>query len=392
MVSLWLKTNRLHSSMARQKYTINISKENRKELQSIISKGVCAARTIRRAHILLKLDRKAFPHYTIDSLAADLSISRSSINRIIKEYQSNGIGCIYRKKRSRPPVEPKITGDVEAHIIALACHNPPEGYCKWTLRLISERMVQMNYIDSISHTAVGTVLKKNSLKPQLVEQWCIPKEQSADFAACMEDVLEVYSRPYDERYPVVCMDEKPLQLLADARTGHRKKNGTQIQDSEYVRHGTCSIFLFTEPLAGYRHATALEHRTKVDWAKQMKWLADEVYPTAEKIIMVCDNLNTHDKSSFYEAFPPAEALRLAKRFEFHYTPKHGSWLDIAEIELSSLSKQCLGKRRIDNLVTLNSELEKWHTDRNYKQKGVDWQFTTDNARIKLRHLYPIVTF
>ena len=221
---------------------------------------------------------------------------------------------------------------------------------------------------------------------------CIPKEQSADFAACMEDVLEVYSRPYDKRFPVVCMDEKPLQLLADARQGRRKKNGALIQDSEYVRNGTCSIFLFTEPLAGYRHARALEHRAKTDWANEMKWLSDKVYPDAEKIIMVCDNLNTHDKSSFYEAFPPDEALRLAKRFEFHHTPKHGSWLDIAEIELSALSKQCLGKRRIENIDDLNSELEKWHTDRNERQKGVNWQFTTDDARIKLKHLYPVVTF
>ena len=180
--------------------------------------------------------------------------------------------------------------------------------------------------------------------------------------------------------------------MADARQGRRKKNGALIQDSEYVRNGTCSIFLFTEPLAGFRHAKALEHRTKIDWAKQMKWLADEVYPNAEKIIMVCDNLNTHDKSSFYETFPPAEALRLAKRFEFHYTPKHGSWLDIAEIELSALSKQCLGKRRIDNLEDLKSELEQWQTDRNAMQKEVDWQFTTDDARITLKHLYPIVTF
>lgn len=238
----------------------------------------------------------------------------------------------------------------------------------------------------------GRILKENRLKPHLVEEWCIPKEQSADFAACMEDVLEVYSRPYDKRFPVVCMDEKPLQLLADARQGRRKKNGALIQDSEYVRNGTCSIFLFTEPLAGYRHARALEHRAKTDWANEMKWLSDKVYPDAEKIIMVCDNLNTHDKSSFYEAFPPDEALRLAKRFEFHHTPKHGSWLDIAEIELSALSKQCLGKRRIENIDDLNSELEKWHTDRNERQKGVNWQFTTDDARIKLKHLYPVVTF
>ena len=179
-------------------------------------------------------------------------------------------------------------------------------------------------------------------------------------------------------------------MLAETRRGHRKGNGAFIQDSEYVHHGTCSIFLFTEPLAGYRHVTALEHRTKVDWARQMKWLADTVYPNAERIILVCDNLNTHDKSSFYEAFPPAEALRLSRRFEFHHTPKHGSWLDIAEIELAALTKQRLGRRRIDCLEVLNSELEKWHTDRNEKQKGVDWQFKAEDARIKLKHLYSII--
>ena len=378
--------------MARQKIIITLSPEDQDVLNLIISKGSAPARTIRRAHILLKSNSGGGNQYAPSELADLFDTTKQTVNRVQKEYRANGIECIYRKKRETPPVESKITGEIEAHLIALACHNPPEGYCRWTLRLLSERIVQMNYIDSISHTTVGKVLKENSLKPHLVEEWCIPKEQSADFAACMEDVLEVYSRPYDERCPVVCMDEKPLQLLAHARKGYRKKDGTMIQDSEYIRNGTCSIFLFTEPLAGFRHAMALEHRTKIDWAKQMKWLADEIYPDAEKIIIVCDNLNTHDKSSFYEAFPPAEALRLARRFEFHYTPKHGSWLDIAEIELAALSKQCLGKRRIDNLEDLNSELEKWHTDRNSKQKGVDWQFTTDDARIKLKHLYPIVTF
>ena len=375
--------------MAKRKYLVRLSSEDRGLLQSVVSKGTQAARTIRRAQVLLALDN---PRHKKETLSKVLHVSNRTIDSIAKGYQSDGISCIYRKKRRTPPVEGKITGDVEAHLIALACHNPPEGYCRWTLRLLAEKMVQMAYIDSISHTTVGAVLRKNCLKPHLVKEWCIPKEQSAEFAACMEDVLEVYSRPYDADYPVVCMDEKPLQLLAEARKGHRKSNGTQIQDSEYIRKGTCSIFLFTEPLAGYRHAKALEHRTKVDWARQLKWLADEVYPDAKKIIMVCDNLNTHDKSSFYEAFPPAEALRLSRRFEFHYTPKHGSWLDIAEIELSSLARQCLGKRRIESLEDLNSELAKWHCDRNSKQKGVDWQFTTDDARIKLKHLYPIINF
>lgn len=378
--------------MSKLKYIITLTPKDQKTLKSIVSKGVNSARTIKRANFLLRYAAYENDDMSMAKLLEVIGLSKSTLHNILKDYLERGIDCIYRKKRKTPPIEAKITGDVEAHLIALACHTPPEGYCKWTLRLLSEKMVQMKYIDSISHTSVGNVMKKNCLKPHLVEEWCIPKEQSADFAACMEDVLEVYSRPYDEHFPVVCMDEKPLQLLADARSGHRKKNGTYIQDSEYVRNGTCSIFLFTEPLSGFRYATALERRTKVDWAKQMKYVADTFYPDAEKIILVCDNLNTHNKSSFYEAFLPSEALRLAKRFEFHYTPKHGSWLDIAEIELAALSKQCLGKRRINNLGDLNSEITKWQQDRNERQKSVEWQFTAENARIKLKHLYPIVNF
>lgn len=209
----------------------------------------------------------------------------------------------------------------------------------------------------------------------------------------MEDILEVYSRPYDEKYPVVCMDEKPVQLLAEARNGITSQStGIRYQDNEYVRNGTCSIFLFTEPLAGWRYTEAKEQRTRIDWAGSIKWLIDEQYPTAEQVILVCDNLNTHNVASLYEAFPPDEALRLAKRLEIHHTPKHGSWLDIAEIELSALGNQCLAKRRISNVKELNEELAAWNTERNASQKGVNWQFTTDDARIKLKHLYPILNF
>lgn len=221
--------------------------------------------------------------------------------------------------------------------------------------------------------------------------WCIPPEHNAAFVAAMEDVLEVYNRSYDEKFPVICMDEKPLQLLADARCKIKMRpEKPECFDSEYIRKGTCSIFLFTETLNGWRSASAYEHRTKIDWAHQIKWLLEEQYPVAEKVILVMDNLNTHNISSLYEAFCPEDALFMAKRLEIHYTPKHGSWLNIAEVELSSLGRQCLGSRRIDNLQDLNNELEAWYVDRNRKQKGVDWQFSTDDARIKLRRLYPIV--
>jgi hypothetical protein len=207
----------------------------------------------------------------------------------------------------------------------------------------------------------------------------------------MEDVLAVYARPFDPRKPVVCMDEKPYQLLDHAREPLPMSPGfTQKVDNEYIRNGTCSIFLFTEPLDGWRFAHALPRRTKKDWASEIKWLLDEQYPDAEKVILVEDNLNTHSISSLYEAFSPQEAFRLAQRLELHFTPKHGSWLNIAEIELSAMATQCLGKQRIPDIEALNAELLAWYIQRNKNQKGVDWQFTTDNARTKLKKLYPII--
>lgn len=224
--------------------------------------------------------------------------------------------------------------------------------------------------------------------------WCIPPKQNAEFVARMEDVLEVYSRPYNERQPVVCMDEKPFQLLDEyiEPIPMSKNNHIEKYDCEYVRKGSCSIFMFTEPLAGWREAHALPHRTAIDWALQMKWLIDEVYPSAEKIILVMDNLNTHTIASFYKAFPPEEAYRLAQKLEVHYTPKHGSWLDIAEIELSALTIQCLLGVRISSVDALNTILSAWHRNRNSTQKGVSWHFTTNDARIKLKHLYPEIKF
>ncbi len=222
--------------------------------------------------------------------------------------------------------------------------------------------------------------------------WCIPPKQNAEFAAHPEDVLSVYSRPYNEKYPVVCMDEKPYQLLPDeySTIKMRETNHIRKTDCEYARKGTCSIFMFTEPLGAWREAHALPQRRAEDWAKQMKWLVDDVYPDVEKIVLVMDNLNTHKVSSFYKFFPPEEAFRLSQKLEIHYTPKHGSWLDIAEIELSALTLQCLDNKRISNIEDLDAMLKQWSNNRNSIQKGVSWQFKTDDARIKLNHLYPII--
>jgi hypothetical protein len=204
----------------------------------------------------------------------------------------------------------------------------------------------------------------------------------------MEDVLAVYTRPYDPRFPQVCMDETSTQLVGDPRPPlAADPTRCRRQDYEYTRHGTANLFLFVEPLRGWRQVQVTERRTKADWALAMRELADVHYPQAERITVVLDNLNTHGPASFYDAFPPAEARRLTTRFEFHYTPKHGSWLNMAEIELSVLGRQCL-HRRIPDATLLAHEVAAWTASRNAASAAIDWRFTTADARIKLKRLYP----
>lgn len=204
----------------------------------------------------------------------------------------------------------------------------------------------------------------------------------------MEDILDVYEMPYDPSVPVVCMDEKPYQLLGEAREALPMRPGDlQKIDSEYKRNGTASIFVFIEPLGGIRHVSVREHRTAKDWAEEIRYLTNVSYPDKEKIILVMDNLNTHAIASLYKTFPAAEARRIARKLEIHYTPKHGSWLNIAEIEINVMTRQCLS-RRIADIEKLRPELQAWENDRNNAEARINWQFTTDNARIKLTSLYP----
>lgn len=204
----------------------------------------------------------------------------------------------------------------------------------------------------------------------------------------MEDVLEVYRKPYDPAYPVVCMDEQPTQLIKETRMPLPPGPGRPLRyECEYERNGTAANFMFTEPLKGLRKVNVRERRTAVDWAQEIRELLNVDYPRVKKVLLIMDNLNTHKTASLYEAFPPEEARHLAERLEIHYTPKHGSWLNVAEIELSVFTKQCLD-RRIGDIETLRSQARTWYSDRNAVQKSVKWQFTTSDARIKLRRLYP----
>jgi hypothetical protein len=220
--------------------------------------------------------------------------------------------------------------------------------------------------------------------------WEIPPRENGEFVANMEDILDLYQKPYDSEVPLVCMDEKPVQLLEDVREPipARKGNPRRV-DNEYKRNGTASVFMFTEPMGGWRHVSVRERRTAVDWAYEIRELLEEYYPEVKRVCLVIDNLNIHKIGSLYEAFPPEKARALARRLEIHYTPKHGSWLNIAEVEISALSRQCL-KERIGDTETLRQETQAWERNRNEMQKGVDWRFTTSDARIRLKRLYPHV--
>jgi hypothetical protein len=225
------------------------------------------------------------------------------------------------------------------------------------------------------------------LKPWLNKYWCIP-EASGEYVAHMEDVLETYKRPYDPRYPVICLDETSRQLIAETRPSLPPKPGhVKKTDFEYRRHGTVNLFMMFEPWTGWRHVEVTSHRRRCDFAECVRKLIDEYCPQAEKVVLVMDNLNTHTIGSLYEAFSPDEARRLAEKLEIHYTPKHGSWLNMAEIEIGILSRQCLAKY-IDTRAKMEKEISSWETARNNSQNTVDWQFTTKDARIKLKRLYP----
>lgn len=234
----------------------------------------------------------------------------------------------------------------------------------------------------------GKSSEKKIIKPWLKQEWKIPPKEDAAFVCQMERVLSIYERPYDPLHPVVCSDESNKQHLTEvARSLPTREGSPSKYDSEYVRGGVSNMFMFFEPLAGKRHIEVTDQRTAVDFAEAMKLLVDKYYPEAPQITVVLDNLNTHTKASLYKAFPPVEAKRIADRLLLEYTPKHGSWLNMAESEFSVLSRQCLN-RRIPDQKTLIAEIEAWQNDRNHKAVITDWQFTVDDARIKLKSLYP----
>ena len=372
-----------------EKYQVVLTESEREELDRRVSAGTAPARDLTHARILLKADSGPHgPAWKDEAIATAIDTSLSTIARVRKRFVTRGLAAAIRRRAPRREYRRKLDGEQEAHLVALACSSPPAGYGRWSLRLLADRMVELEYAATLSYQTARRVLNGNELKPWLREQWVIPPKASAEFVWRMEDVLEVYTRPYDPKRPQICMDETSKQLVADAHPSLPTQPGRPARvDYEYERNGTANLFLFCEPLRAQRWVAVTDRRTSVDWAHQIKDLVEVRYPEADQIVLVADNLNTHTPAALYEAFPPVAAKRLADKLEIHYTPKHGSWLNMAEIELSVLSRQCLD-RRIPDKAALAAEVAAWQDRRNAARGTVDWRFTVEDARIKLKRLYP----
>ncbi|HTC34034.1 MAG TPA: IS630 family transposase [Bryobacteraceae bacterium] len=378
--------------MSVKKYVVRLSGEERERLETLIRKGKSPARRVLKARILLKADVSgAGKGWSDNRIIEALETSPSMVYRARKQLVEEGFEAVLsRKRRATPAVARIFDGEKEAKLIALACSKPPKGRARWTLRLLENKVVELGIVDRASDSTIGRALKKNTLQPHRCQHWVIPPKANSAFVAAMEDVLAVYTRPRNSDCPLVCLDETSKQLVAETRVPMPMKAGRPARfDYEYQRNGTANLFMMFAPLEGWRHVKVTDRHTAVDYAHVLKDLADIHFAHAKTIVLVQDNLSIHSKASLYEAFPAVEARRLVERFEWHYTPKHGSWLDLAESELSVLTCQCLD-RRIPDKQTLIDEIAAWEHDRNANHTKADWQFTTKNARIKLKHLYPSI--
>ncbi len=365
------------------RYVVDLTEGERGDLEALTRKGRPGARKSKRAQILLMADGRA---HTDEEIASALLVGTSTVYRTRKAFVEEGLEEALNEK-PRAGGARKLDAKEEATLVAIACSKPPNGRSRWTLALLADELVACTELDDISTETVRRRLAENELKPWQKKMWCIPKFD-ADFVAHMEDVLELYAEPHDPKRPVVCFDEALKQMVAETRPPFPPRPGKlEIYDYEYRRNGTANIFLFFDRRRGWRHAKATERKGNVDYAHCMRDLVDVHYPDADVIRVVQDNLGTHRPGALYAAFPPEEARRILRKLEFHYTPKHASWLNMVEIEIGVMNRQCLD-RRIPDMDTLRPQLEAWESGRNAEGATIDWMFDVDRARKKLARAYP----
>jgi transposase len=365
------------------RYRITLSSEERGQLCALVQGGRAPVRRVKRAQILLA----AAAGSNDERIAAHVSVGTSTVYRTKRRFVEEGLEQAL-SEAARPGAERKLAAKEEALLVATACSKPPAGRARWTLSLLADEMVRLTEHRSLSADTVRRRLAEKELKPWQEKMWCIPKVD-AEFVARMEDVLDLYAEPPDERRPVVCFDETPRQLIGESRVPIAAKPGKPARvDYEYVRNGTANVFMFVDAHRPWRHAKVTDRRTSRDFAECMRDLVDKHYPKAERIRVVMDNLSTHTPAALYEHLEPNEARRILRRLEFHYTPKHASWLNMVEIEIGVMVRQCLD-RRIADKATLVSEVAAWNRRRNRQEAHINWLFTVQKAREKLGRAYPI---
>jgi len=363
-------------------YIVELDEDEKAELKKLLQGGSEKVRKLKRAQVLLTADQGK----TDKEIAEAIDVGTATVFRTRRKYVEGGLQHALSEKQ-RPGGERKLSKKDVALVSALACSDAPSGRAKWTLELLAGEVVRLTEHEGLSKETVRRRLKENKLKPWRHSMWCIPKVD-AEYVARMEDILDLYDEPPDPTRPLVNFDETPIQLIGETRVPIAAKKGRLRKiDYEYKRNGTANLFVMVDRHAGWRKVNVTEQRTKIDFAHQMKELVDVDYPNANVVRVVLDNLNTHTPASLYEAFHPAEARRILRKLEFHFTPKHASWLNMVEIEIGVLSKQCLD-RRIPDKETLVREVGVWERQRNADGATIQWMFTVDKAREKMGAAYP----
>jgi transposase len=364
------------------RYRVTLTSDERQQLQALVSGGKAAARKIKRAQILLAADAKSID----EAIALNIGVGTSTVYRTKQRFVEEGLERAL-SEAPRPGQARKLSAADESLLVALACSGPPAGRARWTLDLLAGEMVRLTVHKTLSGDTVGRRLSEMDLKPWLQKMWCVPKIDG-EYVARMEDVLDLYAEQPDPLRPVVCFDETPRQLIGEARVPIRPEPGKPARsDYEYVRNGTANVFMFADVNRPWRHAKVTDQRTCVDFAECMRDLVDTHYPEAERIRVVMDNLSAHSAGALYQAFEPAEARRILGKLEFHFTPKHASWLNMVEIEIGVMVAQCLN-RRIPDKAMLIREIAAWEDSRNRAKATTNWMFTVERAREKLGRAYP----
>jgi transposase len=364
------------------RYRVELSHAERTELRALLSGGKLAARKLKRAQILLATDAGA----SDEAIAASVGVGGSTVYRTKRRFVLGNLEAALSEE-PRPGADRKLSGKEEALLVATACSNPPKGRARWTLELLADELVRLTEHGSLSRETVRRRLAENHLKPWRKDMWCIP-QVDGEYVARMEDVLDLYAEPPDSKRSVVCFDESPVQLIGETRQPIPAMPGQlERYDCEYKRNGTANLFILLDVHRSWRRVKVTDSRAAVDFAACMRELCDVHFPKAERIRVVLDNLSTHSAGALYQAFPAAEARRMLRRLEFHYTPKHASWLNMVEIEIGVLRSQCLD-RRIATKARLIAEVAAWERHRNASGARIQWMFTTYKARAKMGRAYP----